>query len=217
MSAEAFIQAFRRFAARRFCPKQMISDNGSNFVAGEACLRQIWNRPQVQSVMQRRKCYWKCIAPRAPWQGGFYERMIGTVKKCLRKTLHGQKISFPELQSLIVEIEARVHNCPLTYLSDDFSQRESLSPSHLIHGGLLSPLIPLAEKDPVDPSHVTRSDLVERYQHLSKVIKRWNAVWTREYLTALREYLYGASSPYNRVQLKPGNLVLIDSDGPRSE
>ncbi|XP_069195839.1 uncharacterized protein [Procambarus clarkii] len=136
--------------------------------------------------------------------------MIETVKKCLRKTLHRQKIRFPELQTLIVEIEVRVNNCPLTYLSDDFSQREPLSPSHLIHGGLLSPLIPLAEEDPVDPSHVTRRDLVESYQHLSRVIKRWNEVWTRE-------YHYGASNPYNRVQLKPGDLVLIDSDGPRSE
>ncbi|XP_069182179.1 uncharacterized protein [Procambarus clarkii] len=143
--------------------------------------------------------------------------MIGTVKKCLRKTLHRQKISYSELQTIVVEIEARVNNRPLTYMSDDFSQREPLSPSHLIHGGLLSPLIPLAEEDPVDPSHVTRSDLVESYQHLSRVIDRWNEVWTREYLTALREYHYGASSPYNKVQLKPGDLVLVDSDGPRSE
>ncbi|XP_069185908.1 uncharacterized protein [Procambarus clarkii] len=47
MSAEAFIQAFRRFAALRSSPKSMISDNGLNFVAGEACLREIWNHPEV--------------------------------------------------------------------------------------------------------------------------------------------------------------------------
>ncbi|XP_069182174.1 uncharacterized protein [Procambarus clarkii] len=185
MSAEAFIQAFRRFAARRSCPKVMIFDNGSNFVAGEACLREIWNHPEVQSVLHRRQCHWKFIAPRAPWQGGFYERMIGTVKKCLRKTLHRHKINYSELQTLVMEIEARVNNRPLTYLSDDFSQREPLSPTHLVHGGMLSPLIPLAEEYPVYPSHVTRSDLVESYQHLSRVIERWNEVWTREFLTAL--------------------------------
>ncbi|XP_069187750.1 uncharacterized protein [Procambarus clarkii] len=217
MTAEAFIQAFRRFAARRSCPKLMISDNGSNFVAGEACLRVRWNHPKVQSVMQKRQCHWKFIPPRAPWQGDFYERMVGTVKKCLTKTLHRQKISFPKLQTLVVEIETRVNNRPLTYLLDDFSQREALSPIHLIHGSLLSPLIPLAEEDPVDPSHVTRSDLVESYQHLSRVVEKWNEVWTREYLTTLREYHYGGSSPYNKVQLKTEDLVLIDSDGPRSE
>ncbi|XP_069165321.1 uncharacterized protein [Procambarus clarkii] len=138
MSAEAFIQAFRRFAARRSCPKLMISDNGSNFVAGEACLREVWNHPE----------------------------------------------------------------------------REPLSPSH---GGLLSPQISLADEDPADPSHVTSRDLVESYHYLSRVIEKRNDVWTREYLTALREYHYRASSPYNKVQLKPGDLVLVDSDGPRSE
>ncbi|XP_069193688.1 uncharacterized protein [Procambarus clarkii] len=133
-----------------------------------------------------------------------------------KKNLHGQKINLTELQTLVVEIEAQVNNRPLTYLTEDFSQREPLSPSHLIHGGLLSPLISLGDEDPADPVCVKASDLVESYRHLSRVIEKWNEVWTREYLTALREYHYGAASPYNKVQLKPGDLVLVDSDGPRS-
>ncbi|XP_069191701.1 uncharacterized protein [Procambarus clarkii] len=210
MSAKAFLQAFHRFAARRSCPKLMISDNGSNLVAGEACLQEIWNHPKLHSVLKQRQCYWKFIPLRAPWHGGFYERVVGTVKKCLRKTLHWQKNNLTELQTLVVEIEARVNNRPLTYLTEDFSQREPLSPSHLIHGGLLSPLISLVDKDPADPSCVKASDLVESYRHLSRVIEKWNEVWTREYLTALREYHYGAASPYNKVQLKPGDLVLVE-------
>ncbi|XP_069184623.1 uncharacterized protein [Procambarus clarkii] len=150
MSAEAFLQAFRRFAARRSCPKLMISDNGSNFVAGEACLQEIWNHPEVHSVFKQRQCYWKFNPLRAPSHGGFFERMVGTVKKCLRKTLHRQKINLTELQTLVMEIEARVDNRPLTYLTEDFSQREPLSPSHLMHGGLLSPLISLGDEDPAD-------------------------------------------------------------------
>nr|XP_045587958.1 uncharacterized protein LOC123749879 [Procambarus clarkii] len=217
MSAEAFLQAFRRFAARRSYPKLMISDNGSNFEAGEACLQEIWNHPEVHSVLKQRQCFWKFIPPRAPWHSGFYERMVGTVKKCLRKTIHRQKINITELQTLVVEIEARVNNRPLTYLTEDFSQREPLSPSHLIHGGLLRPLISLGDEDPADPSCVKASDLVESYRHLSRVIEKRNEVWTREYLTALREYHYGAASPYNKVALKPGDLVLVDSDGPRSD
>ncbi|XP_069184628.1 uncharacterized protein [Procambarus clarkii] len=142
---------------------------------------------------------------------------MGTVKKCLKIALHRQKINLTELETLVTEIEARINNRPLTYLSDDFSQREALSPSHLIHGGLLSPLISLADEDPADPSHVERSNLVESYEHLSRIIDKRNEVWTREYLTVLREYHYGASSRYNKVQLKPGGLVLVDSDGPRSE
>ncbi|XP_069162913.1 uncharacterized protein [Procambarus clarkii] len=143
--------------------------------------------------------------------------MVGTVKKCLRKALHQQKISLTELQTLVTEIEARVNNRPLTYLSDDFSQREPLSPSHLIYGDLLSPLISPADEDPADPLYVSRSDLVESYKHLSRVIEKRNEVWTHEYLTALIEYHYGTPSSYNKVQPKPSDLVLVDSDGPRSD
>ncbi|XP_069169629.1 uncharacterized protein [Procambarus clarkii] len=87
MCGEAFLQAFCRFAARRYCPKLMISDNGSYFLAGQACLREIWNRPEMRY--------------------------------------------------------------------------------------------------PADPSCISRSDLVESYKHLSRVIEKRNEVWTREYLTAL--------------------------------
>ncbi|XP_069173540.1 uncharacterized protein [Procambarus clarkii] len=138
MSAEAFLQAFRRFAARRSCPKLMISDNGSNFVAGEACLQEIWNNPEVHSVLR-----------------------------------------------------------------DNATGKLSLQEHH-------------GDEDSADPSCVKVSDL-ESYRHLSRVIKKWNEVWTREYLAALREYHYGAASPYNKAQFKPGDLVLVDSDGPRSD
>ncbi|XP_069195602.1 uncharacterized protein [Procambarus clarkii] len=217
MSAEAFLQAFCRFASRRSCPKLMISDNGSNLVAGEACLRKIWTHPKVRTALTQRQCYWKFIPPRAPWHGGFYERMVGTVKRSLRKTLHRQKIDLQELQTVIIEIEARVNNRPLTYLSDDALQREPLSPAHLMYGRPLKTLVSLTDEEPEDPSYVKESDLVQRFKHLSGVISRWNDVWTREYLTALREYHYGANSPYNRINLNPGDIVLVDSDGPRSE
>ncbi|XP_069161797.1 uncharacterized protein [Procambarus clarkii] len=217
MSAEAFLQAFRRFASRRSCTKLMISDNGSNLVAGEAYLKKIWTHPKVRMALNQWQCHWKFIPSRAPWHRGFYERMIGKVKRSLRKTLHHQKIDLQEFQTVAIEIEARVNNRPLTYLSDDVLQREPLSPAHLMYGKPLSTLVSLTDEEPEDPSYVRESDLVQRFKHLSRVISRWNDVWTREYLTALREYHYGANKPYNRIKLNPGDIVLVDSDGLHSE
>ncbi|XP_069195188.1 uncharacterized protein [Procambarus clarkii] len=68
VSAEAFLRAFRRSAARRSCPELMISDNVFNFVTEEACLREIWKHPEVHAVLKQRQCHWKFIPPRAPWQ-----------------------------------------------------------------------------------------------------------------------------------------------------
>ncbi|XP_069176110.1 uncharacterized protein [Procambarus clarkii] len=160
MSAEAFLKAFRRFASRRSCPKLMISDNESNLVAGKACLRKIWNDLEVSTPLNQRQCHWKFIPPIAPWHGGFNERMTGTVKRTLRKTQHFQMIALQELQTVAIEIEALVNSQPLTYLSDDVSQCEPISPVHLMYGGPLSTLVSLTD----DPSYVRESDLVQRFK-----------------------------------------------------
>lgn len=172
MSVEAFLQAFRRFAACRSYPKLMISDIGSIVMAGEACLWdrplsqeaclwEIWNHPKVQKVLKQRQYYWKFKPPRAPWHGGFYERMVGTVKRGLRKALHRKKISLQELQTVVTEIEARANNRPLIYLSDDITQREPLSPSIWCMGIFSVPLVFLEDEEPQDPLYVRGSDLVQ--------------------------------------------------------
>jgi len=54
----------------------------------------------------------KFIVERALWWGGFWERMVGITKRCLR-------ITFEELCTVIVEIEGIVNSRPFTYLYDD--------------------------------------------------------------------------------------------------
>ena len=43
---------------------------------------------------------------RAPWWGGFFERLIGSVKLCLKKTLGKAYLTYDELVTVIMEIEA---------------------------------------------------------------------------------------------------------------
>ena len=66
--------------------------------------------------------------------GGFFERMVGTVKRCLRKVIGTARLSFDELSTVLTEIESTVivNSRPLTYLYDDLE--EALTPSHLIYG-----------------------------------------------------------------------------------
>ena len=55
------------------------------------------------------------------------------VKSCLKKTLGRSKLSFDELTTILVEVEAVLNSRPLTYLySDDVE--EPLTPSHLVIG-----------------------------------------------------------------------------------
>lgn len=71
---------------------------------------EIMNNPRIQRALNFRHFSWSFITPGAPWKNGFTERMIGTVKIFLRKTLHKAKLATEELRTVIVEIKANVNN-----------------------------------------------------------------------------------------------------------
>ena len=67
-SAETCIEILRRFSSRRGTPESVTSDNGSNFTANE-----------TQQFAAGRGITWKFNLEAAPWQGGFFERLVGIV------------------------------------------------------------------------------------------------------------------------------------------
>ena len=91
LTAETFLNVFRRFVAERSCPTIMISDNARNFQQGAVWIRELLEEEGVQRELAVRGCKWKFIAPKSPWQGGFYERLIGLTKSCLKKALSSGK------------------------------------------------------------------------------------------------------------------------------
>ena len=79
-----FICAFRRFVSRRSWPSLMISDSGTNFIAGSKTLMRIAKHPDVKNHFGQ-DLEWKFLIKRSPWTGGFYERLIGIFKLCLKR------------------------------------------------------------------------------------------------------------------------------------
>ncbi|GBM27643.1 hypothetical protein AVEN_49949-1 [Araneus ventricosus] len=62
----------------------------------------------VKDFHASHKIQWCFIAEKAAWWGGFYERLIRSVKLALRKTLGRTTLSREELETLLIEIEGKV-------------------------------------------------------------------------------------------------------------
>ena len=219
LSSETFLQLFRTFAARRSCPRIIISDNATNFVGAAPFITDIMNDPKVQQALTSRQCQWRFVTPRAPWQNGFTERMIGIVKNCLRKTLHRAKVNLKELRTVITEIETRVNNRPLTYLDDSSIHVEAITPSHLLHGRRLEPFPSInVEEYCTDPTIDDRAQyLRDSYHHRNKLLQRWERHWAEDYLVSLREKFYGAQEPEKANSLQENDVVLLKTDQNRAD
>lgn len=62
---------------------------------------------------------WKFIPQLAPWHGGFYERLVGLVKHCLKRTLEKHLLTDIQLATVIKEVEAVVNSRPLTCVGSE--------------------------------------------------------------------------------------------------
>ena len=69
---------------------------------------------QLKDFLSHFKIEWKFNVARAPWWGGFFERLVRSVKRCLKKTIGKARLTYEELLTIIVEIEGVLNSRPLT-------------------------------------------------------------------------------------------------------
>ena len=50
---------------------------------------------------------------RAPWWGGFFERMVGCVKHCLCKVLGNTGLTFDKLFTVLIKVEGTLNHSPM--------------------------------------------------------------------------------------------------------
>ena len=215
LSEKSFLQAFRRFSSRRSLLHHMISDNASTYLASAETLNELFQSPSLKEQFSRQGVEWKFIPKRAPWYGGFWERLIGLTKRAIKKTLGKTSVTLTELQTLTVEVEAILNDRPITFVSSDSADEEPLTPSHLLHGRRITSLpYPVADDDPSDPDYGSASDMRQRVTTQARILERfWNR-WRHEYLTSLREF--HRTTGTNEQSIKSGDVVLVHNEGPRS-
>jgi transposase InsO family protein len=161
-------EAFRRFASRKSLPKVLISDNASTYQSAAEELLKLLKSPLLETHLSNRAVQWRFIPKRAPWYGGFWERLIGLTKITLKRVLGRASVQLSELQTIVVEIEAILNDRPLTFVSSNIEDEQPLTPSHLLYGRRITALPhPLIEEEEwSDPTFNEDPTLV---QHLANI------------------------------------------------
>lgn len=111
-STQQFIQAMRRFIARRGRVHEIWSDNGTNFVGGNNFLKKIIQKQKdwAEEVMPNKfQLKWNFIVPNAPSWGGLWEAGVKSVKKHLLRVIGTQNLTFEEYGTLLTQVEACVN------------------------------------------------------------------------------------------------------------
>ena len=106
----------------------------------------------------------KVYLKRAPWYGGFWERLVGLKKMSLLGRAH---VSLLLLQTLVVEIEATLNDRLLTYVSCDVADTEPITPANLLYGRrIISLQYRWVEDEAVDPTFGEDKDIERKVKHL---------------------------------------------------
>ena len=71
---------------------------------------------------------------RSPWWGGFYERLVKSVKTPLKKIFAKAMLDAEQLTTILAEIEAQLNSRPLTYLSADPGDYSVTTPAQILIG-----------------------------------------------------------------------------------
>lgn len=202
LSADSAILALRRFAARRGCPAEIYSDNGTNMHGADREMREA-----VKNEASRRGIVWRFITPSAPFMGGAWERLVRCVKTTLYTVLHDKHPHEEVLSTLLCEVEYTVNSRPLTHVSVNAEDDEAITPNHILLGGSsrLPSLGEFSEADIDSKKHWRRAQI------LADLF--WRR-WVREYLPEL-QYRREPHGTAHRFEL--GDPVLIaDGNLPRN-
>ena len=121
-SSKNFTNSIKRWIARRGCPNKIISDNGTVFKSQDS-----------QLLYSERGITWKFNLDGAPCSRGFWERLVGMVKRCFEKSTGSERLLFTELSTVLFGIENVLNNWPLYFMYDD-DVPKVLTPDSLLYG-----------------------------------------------------------------------------------
>ena len=201
LDTQSCLQALQRFIGRRGSPRDVYSDNGSNFVGAARELKEAiskWDQSLINKTLCQKGISWHFNPPAASHQGGVWERVIRSVRRILT-ALAGERVLTDEcLSTFVTEVERILNDRPISAVSSDSRDLKALTPNSLLLGNI----------NPVVPPNVFIK--AEGYRNSWKLV-HWLADefwrrWLKSYLPQLQQRQKWLKPHRN---LAPGDLVLV--------
>ena len=104
---------------RRGKPKIVYSDNAKTFKAEAKWLANINKDQKLHDFFSCETIIWKFNVPKAPWWGGQFERLIDLIKARLYRTIGKAKLTWAELEEVLLNIKIILNNRSLTYIEEE--------------------------------------------------------------------------------------------------
>lgn len=203
MTADSVFEAIRRFVARCGLPNLFYSDNGTQLVKLKNDLKEYITVINREHPDRELKFQWIHLTAHSPWRGGFYERLIKSIKDSLitftidRKltprrldreksglakpptiTRGNKSMTYEQLVTCMVEIEGLINNRPL------FMHEGQVIRPIDFYGGRGSIQLPVVGNLPTD---YRRPNIISDYKALQRRINTVRGLWKDQYLCRLRD------------------------------
>ncbi|XP_053968527.1 uncharacterized protein LOC128869954 [Anastrepha ludens] len=209
LNTSSCIMAIRNFISRRGYPREIFSDNGTNFKASEKIISESLKNIDLNGIASSfDRVKWRFNPPSAPHMGGAWERLVRSVKTVLYEILPSTSFSDESLRSALNEVEFILNARPLTFVSLENSDDEALTPNHLLIGS----------SDGYKPICSDIVNLRQRWQLTQQFDDRFWHRWVKEYIPVIsrRTKWFTKQRPVrigDVVRLKSLNIRILSVGG----
>ena len=185
IDTDSFIQALRKFIARRGPVREISSDQGTNFIGAANELKRACEEmdDNTKAELLKHNIDWKRNPPAASHFGGVWERQIRSVRNILAALMkeQGRRLNDETFRTLLCKAEAIINSRPLTVesLSDPFPPIP-LTPMVLLTGKSKIVFPPLGK--------FQRADLycTRRWRQVQHLTNEFWKRWKNEFLQNLQ-------------------------------
>ena len=209
LTTEGFLAALRRFLSRRGKPKNIYSDNATNFVGANNELKEIYalitsdkHQKRTNKFFSDNEINWHFIPPSSPHFGGLWESTVKLFKHHMKRVVTNLLFTFEELNTFVIEVEAILNSRPLTAISTDPNDPPVLTPAHFLIGDSFTSL---PEGDLTD----IQTNRLSRWQHITQIRQHFWKRWHKEYLNELNIRHKWATGQHS---IKKNSIVLLAED-----